>query len=598
MSERIKGIAAGVDAEPADEAGGFVSHFKRVKVAKPKLVEPRAPASASVPVEPKVVSTPALASPFAAQRAKFLGALKDIKPVEPEEVLKIIKAKLEPEPEEVELKASPGPGTALIVAPEHSPEPTKPVVVLASSAPYDIAGQFIADRYWSKAAGLGLLQFWQLQFWQWKANHWSVIDPNTMRAQLYDYLNNAQVRVDRKVTVYQPNMASVSNVVDALKGSVNIEPEVLMPGWLGKAVPPPVGDLRELIPCSNGLLDVRSRRLFLHSPRFWSANVFDFAYDHSAKAPRFEQFLKELWPGDEDTQQAVLEMIGVCLTDETKYQKMWMFVGHPRSGKGTLGRLIKGLIGEDNYLGTTLQSFADPFGMESFIGKKVVVFSDATLEGIDRKGMSKITERLKLTSGEDDQHINRKNIKYWDGTLTARIVFFSNDLLGFRDDSTALAKRFITVQMEQNFFGKEDKDLTPKLLAERSGILNLALDALDRLRERRHPLQPKSGVAMGRDLTRLTSDISAFIEDRCEVGPDAEAYAHKLFEVWEGWCREHRVSYGYGLAQFTAKLRSAAEAPIRDSRPRSGGPSRPTMLHGIGLRKPRLVIPAASDGSA
>jgi len=56
------------------------------------------------------------------------------------------------------------------------------------------------------------------------------------------------------------------------------------------------------------------------------------------------------------------------------------------------------------------------------------VFSDATLEGL-AKGNVQITERLKLTSGEDDQHINRKNIKYWDGTLTARIVFFSNDLL-------------------------------------------------------------------------------------------------------------------------------------------------------------------------
>jgi len=104
-----------------------------------------------------------------------------------------------------------------------------------------------------------------------------------MRAQLYDYLNKRFKSRDRKVTVYQ-RTCKRSNVVDALKGSVNIEPEVLMPGWLGKAVPPPVGDLRELIPCSNGLLDVRSRRCF-YTPQVLVRHVFDFAYDHFGRGP-------------------------------------------------------------------------------------------------------------------------------------------------------------------------------------------------------------------------------------------------------------------------------------------------------------------------
>jgi putative DNA primase/helicase len=399
------------------------------------------------------------------------------------------------------------------------------------------------------------------------------------------------------VKTYSPRSADVSNAIDALKGRVNLEPAVLMPMWLGEAVPPPVEDLRALIPCQNGLLDVETRQLHPHSPRFWSANVLEFRYDPEALAPRFEQFLQECWPGEahEDTRQAVLEMTGLCLTDETKYQKIWLFKGQPRSGKGTLGRLIQGLIGKANYLGTTLLSFGEPFGMESFIGKKAVVFSDATVDGIDRKRMGTIVERMKNISGEDALHINRKNMKYWEGQLTARMIFFANELLAFKDDSAALNSRFITIEMTQSFLNREDTQLTAKLLAERSGILNLALAALDRLRARGALLQPALGREMAESLKRLTSDILAFIEDRCEFDPGYCEFAQKLFAAFDAWCVPQNISHGWKQPQFTAKLRAASPVPLAESRPRSGGPSRPTMLHGIRLKKPEK--PEAAPGA-
>jgi putative DNA primase/helicase len=505
--------------------------------------------------------------------------------------------------EDAEWKARVEAAKAKAAEPEPEPEPaaapaqpaaTRDVVELESAAPCDVANQFLAERYWSAETSLSTLLFWQDQFWQWRDNRWRVVDANTMRAQMYGYLDKAQIKMFRGGYVtYSPRSADVSNDIDALKGRVNLEPEVLMPSWLGLGATAPVGDIRELIPCRNGLLDVATRRLHPHSPRFWSANVLEFDYDPSARAVRFEQFLRELYPNDADTQQAVLEMIGLCLTDETKYQKIWMFVGQKRSGKGTLGRVIQGLIGQANYLGTTLQSFSEPFGMQSFIGKKVVVFSDASVDGIDRKRMATITERLKNTSGEDPQNINRKNLTYWEGKLTARMIFFSNELLGFKDDSTALASRFITVEMTQSFFGHEDKELTDKLLAERAGILNLALAALDRLRERGSVLQPDSGREMGENLARLTSDIAAFIEDRCEIGAECSGLSSGFYTAWQSWCEARGVRYGWGLSQFAAKLRAACPGPIHESRPRGNGPSRPTMLHGIGLRnavKPGLEV--------
>jgi len=157
-----------------------------------------------------------------------------------------------------------------------------------------------------------------------------------------------------------------------LRAAANLEPQWEQPEWFGEDAP--VENLRELVACQNGLLDVGSRRLWPHTPKFWSPNVLEFGYDPKARAPRFEQFLEEIFPGDPGAQRGLLEMMGLCLTDETKYQKAFMFVGPKRGGRGTIGRVLRGLIGRENYVGSTLKAFSEDFGMQSFIGKKVVVF--------------------------------------------------------------------------------------------------------------------------------------------------------------------------------------------------------------------------------
>src|SRR5512133_3601465 len=101
-----------------------------------------------------------------------------------------------------------------------------------------------------------------------------------------------------------------------------------------------------------------------------------------------------------------------------------MFVGPKRGGRGTIGRLIKGLIGKENYIGVTLHGFSDTFGMMSFIGKKVAVFSDARLDGVRQQSLSVIAERLLSITGEDVQDINRKYVGYWSGALSTRVIIF------------------------------------------------------------------------------------------------------------------------------------------------------------------------------
>jgi putative DNA primase/helicase len=467
---------------------------------------------------------------------------------------------------------------------EEAPEGEVRPGVLNPMAPLDNARMLVGLRHWR--VGQRALQFWQGEFWQWNGKHWKPLDENTVNSKVYAFLDAAEKQPKPGwVKRFEPTQQDVNRTVHALKSHVNVEPEFAMPGWLGEA---PVENLMELVAVQNGLLYMPTRELVPHTPRFWSPNVLEFKYDRGARAPRFEQFLEEVWPGDEGAQQGLLEWLGLCLTDETKYQKAFMFVGPTRGGRGTIGRVLRGLIGVENYVGTKLADFGERFGMESWIGKKVAVFSDARIDGVRRERLSVIAERLLNVTGEDAQSVPRKHIRDWNGVLRTRILFFGNELLRFQDESGALAGRFITWQMKQSFRGREDPSLTGKLLAERSGIMNLALDALDRLRQRGYLLQHATGVQMSENLGNLTSDILAFGGDRLDFGSELEVPVGVAFHKWKDWCTVKGIRHPWAEPQFSEKL-CAAFPLIRRGRPRSGGPGRPTVLYGVGLRKVQVV---------
>jgi putative DNA primase/helicase len=402
-----------------------------------------------------------------------------------------------------------------------------------------------------------------------------------------DGLDSAQQQVKGGYKVrFQPTNTDVNKTIDALKAEVNLEPEKGRPGWLfGEA---PVENLRELVALQNGLLHVQSRRLLPHTPRFWSPNVLEFSYDPKAKALRFEQFLEEIFPGDCEAQEGLKEMMGLCITDETKYHKAFMFVGPKRGGRGTIGRVLRGLIGGENCVGASMRSLSEQFGMQSWIGKKLALFADVRVDGIRKDVLSSIAEKLLRASGGDLIDVNRKYLGTWNGILSTRILMFSNELIRLQDDSGALPSRFITWRMTQSFWDRADPDLTDKLLAERPGILNLCLEALDRLRARNEFILPGSGAEMSEALEFLASDLALFVTDCCVVGPEHEVLCSEAYLKWREWCAEKGVRYGWGENNFSEKLR--AQVPtIRGSRPRKDNPGRNTTLIGLGLRSPRKV---------
>lgn len=202
---------------------------------------------------------------------------------------------------------------------------------------------------------------------------------------------------------------------------------------------------------------------------------------------------------------------------DTSHQKSLMLVGPKRCGKGTIGRVMKELVGAQNTCSPTFSGLSSHFGLANLINKQLAIISDARLS--NRTDTTVLVENILRITGEDSVSVARKYLSDWDGKLSTRFVIMTNLVPALSESSGALAGRLIILKIKTSFYGKEDLSLTERLLTELPSILNWSLEGLDRLRARRHLIQPSSATQYLEQLDTLSSPIKFFVSENCVVTP-------------------------------------------------------------------------------
>lgn len=454
-------------------------------------------------------------------------------------------------------------------------------------APLDVAREFVRAHHDREETAL--LRSHRGSFYTWDGQCWIETPDADLRSQIYTWAEPAfywkPSRDGATPEPWRPTKRKISDVVDALAAAVHLPSEVTAPCWIhnGESVP-----AEELIPMRNGLLHIPTRTLMAHTPGLWAHHALPFEYDPDAPIPqRWLAFMGQLWKNDAESVGALQEAFGYILSADTSLQKMLLLVGPKRSGKGTIGRVLTGLLGAHNVAAPTLAGLSTNFGLSPLINSPLALISDARLSG--RSNASVVVERLLSISGEDTITIDRKYLDPWTGRLPTRFVILTNELPRLSDSSGALASRFVILVLKVSFYGEEDPKLTSKLLGEAPGIFNWALDGLDRLRERGHFEQPASAREQLEVLEDLASPVAAFIRERCRVGDEHGVLVDDLFQAWKVWCVEQGDQSAGLKSTFGRNLR-AAEPRVHKVRVRTGADDgdddadRVARYHGIGLR--------------
>jgi putative DNA primase/helicase len=389
----------------------------------------------------------------------------------------------------------------------------------------------------------------------------------------------------------------VGDVVHNLASMCILPSQTGMPAWLGGSVPFPAD---EVLAAPNLLVHLPSLvagREFscAATPRFFSTNVLDYPFDRHAPRPAaWLKFLRQLWPNDPASIDLLQEWFGYLLTCDTGQQKILMMVGPKRSGKGTVARVLRKLVGEAGVAGPTLSSLGTNFGLWPLIGKALAVVSDARLSG--RTDSAMVTERLLSISGEDALTIDRKNLSPVTLKLPTRFMILTNELPKLGDASGALAGRMLLLRLTRSWFGQEDTTLTDRLYQEMGGILLWSIAGWQRLRERGHFLQPASVQDLLTDLEDLSSPVGAFVRECCLVGEEHEIFVRDLYDRWKRWCEE-KGRKDPGLEHMFGRDLRAAVPQLGVRQPRVGE-SRVRKYVGLRLRPEEEAVPDFPANSA
>jgi putative DNA primase/helicase len=454
----------------------------------------------------------------------------------------------------------------------------RPRLLPPPSMPMDVARVFVAE--YCTHDGTLTLRHWRGGWWRWRSSHWREVQDRGVRSLLYHFTAEAFYLQEGALTPWAPTRKKVGDLLEALAAICILSDDTDQPCWLDDRA----SSGSVIVAMANGLLDVDTRQLLTHTPLYFNQIAVPFDYEPTAPSPRrWHNFLDELWPSEPDAVDLVAEWFGYVISGRTDLHKILLHVGPTRGGKGVIARILAALVGRQNVAGPTLNSLSGEFGLAPLIGKSLAIVSDARFSGRDS---SVVVERLLSISGEDTLTVNRKYRDQWTGKLPTRLHVISNELPKLGDASTAIVGRIVLLLSSRSWLGREDFELEPALQAELPGILNFALEGLQRLCDHdsrfTHVAAADEAIIQMRD---LASPVAAFVREKCELGADKQVNVDVLYTAYKQWAEDNgHVKMSKSL--FGRDLR-AAHPSIRKTRPRdrTGEDERHHIYTGIDIRK-------------
>lgn len=275
-------------------------------------------------------------------------------------------------------------------------------------------------------------------------------------------------------------------------------------------------------------------------------------YKPDATAPRFEQFLSEVFAGASDASDralALLEYMGLSLTTTTEYERALMLIGSGGNGKSKVLNLLQSMVGADYRVAVELSQLDNRFQQSHLDGKLINVISETSTDGeMPDSTVKKIISGETLTA-------ERKFKDAFDFRPVCKLWITTNHLPSTRDFSDGLFRRFTILQF-QNRFAPEvaDTRLDAKLRAETSGVLNLLLESLAGVYERGRVTIPPSSTEAAKSWRVSSDQVLQFLDEAVTHDPQAITPSNDMYLTYQTWADSAGIYRKLNRKNFTLRL--------------------------------------------
>ena len=406
-----------------------------------------------------------------------------------------------------------------------------------------------------KAFGQQNLVHAMSRIWNWDdSGVWARIDEREVK------------KIIHRVASAHPKLSKnfIASVLDITKTEINIKDSAF--------------DRHDdmVINCRSGELHLTDDKWLLRPARRESYMTVQLpvAYDANADAPRFRQFLGEIFSGDYDgaqKAQAVLEMMGYSMLRSCAFERFVILIGAGANGKSVLLKVLTALIGQSNVSAVCPSQFDNRFQRAHMHGKLANIISELSENGELADATLKAVVSGEIIAAE------HKFQPPFDFRPYCTCWFGTNHMPQTRDFSDAIYRRAIVLAFNRKFEGAAcDPHLSDKLIGELPGIFNMALDAIAGAIGRKAFTDPPSSIEFKKHWRLESDQVAQFIEECCELSADYESSSHGIYNRYQQWAKESGNLRPLNRKNFTGRLKRFGVDPHKGT----GGKR---MLHGIRL---------------
>ena len=414
---------------------------------------------------------------------------------------------------------------------------------------------FAAARDTIEEIGEENIKYGQGGFWEWKGNGvWEPMNDREMNKKIHDSIDPTKITKN-----------TVNSILDIIK-TERFKSDLQFDK-----------NCRD-INCFNGELHLEKGQWVLNHAKRENYRItqIPLIYSKKSKAPRFMEFLNEIFENDpeiENKVQLVLEMMGYCLLSTTEFERFFILIGPGANGKSVLMDILASLIGSKNVCAVQPDQFENKFQRAHLHGKLLNLVTELPI------GSKMADAQLKAISSGELSTAENKFSDPFDFRPYATCVFGTNHLPHTRDFSDALSRRAIIIPFNRVFAVEEqDRRLKEKLCEELPGILNLALEGLNRLFQQQDFTDIQEVVEAKLEWQLECDQAAQFVDEECLIGQDLEIKSSSLFQAYEFWARDAGIKKTLGRKNFTSRLRRFGVIPKR-------GAHGVRMLNGVDIKE-------------
>lgn len=293
---------------------------------------------------------------------------------------------------------------------------------------------------------------------------------------------------------------------------------------------------KNIIPFTNGTFNIKT---FIFEENKWykdnyTTTGFKFDYNEKAECPTFNKYLDEVMKGDEELKAIIGEILGYCLLDDCRYERAFILYGEGATGKSVLLKTISEIWGSENCSNVPFDRLNEPFMRAGMYGKKIN-FSSELESDLHNTAYFKA-----MVSGEEiDAQFKFKDVFKFKNT--AKMLFAMNNLPAIRDKSNGTYRRLVIIPFERQFNPEDrDVDLINKILKEKSGIINIALNGLKRLLKNNNFTYSKKSEDMLNEHKNNNDIVYLYMNEFYTDGSEEDfVISSTLYENFVLYCRDN-----------------------------------------------------------